>query len=216
MLTLVRRTGGRSLRAKRVRPLTRRAVRWLGADGNPLRRRMDKWESAARITLLIAFLIAAPLLSPVVGHLTAMNGFREVRQEKSWREVTAVLTLPAPQRFYGYGSSGTFWVPARWRAPSGARRTGDVATRAGAPAGSPVSIWVTSAGRVTGRPPLTAGLVRVREVLAEAGIVAGLALVVMLMLGLLRLGLNRRRMTYWAVEWSCIGPRWTTRRWPKT
>jgi hypothetical protein len=177
---------------------------------------MDKWESAARITLLIAFLVAAPLLAPVAGHFTATNGMREVRQEKSWREVTAVLTLPAPRQFYGYGSSATFWVPARWRAPSGVRRTGDVPTRAGAPAGSPISIWVTWAGQVTGRQPLTAGLVQVREVLAEIGSVAGLAIVVLLLLGLLRLGLNRRRMTYWAVEWACIGPRWTTRRWPKT
>lgn len=177
---------------------------------------MDKWESAARIMLLIAFLIAAPLLAPVAGHLTAANGFREVRQEKFWHEVTAVLTLPAPHQLYGYGSSATFWVPARWRAPSGARRTGDVPTRAGSPAGSPVSIWVTSAGHVTGRPPLTSGLVRLREVLAEAGTVAGLAITAFLLLGLLRLGLNRRRMNYWAVEWACIGPRWTTRRWPKT
>jgi len=186
----------------------------VGADGNPLRRRIDKVEIAARIALAAAFLAAAPLLAPVVGHLTQVSGMRLVRQESSWRQVNAVLLRPAPQQYYGYGSMTTFWVPARWRAPDGARRTGQVPTRSGTPAGAVVSIWVNRAGRATGRQPMTTGQVELRVVLAEFVTGAALGAVLLALAGALRLLLNRRRMAYWAVEWACFGPRWTTRRRP--
>jgi hypothetical protein len=68
---------------------------------------------------------------------------------------------------------------------------------------------------VTGRQPLTAGIVQARSVLFGIASVAGLAAGLLLLGWLIGLVLNRRRMAYWGIEWACFGPRWTTRRWPR-
>ena len=165
---------------------------------------------------MIAFLVAAPLMAPWVGHLASVAGMRQVRQERSWQQVNAVLTHSAPHQSYGYGALTTYWVPARWTAPSGTVRSGEVPARAGMPAGTKIEVWVDGAGRVMGHQPVTTDAVRVRTVLSEYVTVAGLGIILLLLAGLITIMLNRRRMTYWAMEWACFGPRWTTRRWPKT
>jgi len=177
---------------------------------------MDRLEGAVRLILVLTFLVVAPLLAPAAGHQTEISGLRQVRQEASWRQVNAVLLRSAPPQYYGYGSMATFWVAARWRAPSGATRRGVVPTRTGVEAGTKVSIWVDTAGRVTGRHPMTVGMVKVRAVLVEFLTVTGVALALLALGGLVRLLLNRRRMAYWGIEWACFGPRWSTRRWPRS
>jgi hypothetical protein len=177
---------------------------------------MDRFEGAVRLILVFTFLIAAPLLAPAAGHQSELAGLRQVHQETSWRQVDAVLLRSAPPQYYGYGSMATFWVAARWRAPSGAIRTGVVPTRTGVQAGTKISVWVDGAGRVTGRRPMTVGVVKVRTFLVEFLTVAGVALALLLLGGLVRLLLNRRRMAYWGIEWACFGPRWSTRRWPRS
>jgi multisubunit Na+/H+ antiporter MnhG subunit len=216
MLIPVRRTGGRSAGAVSPRRLMRRIARWIGADGNPLRRRVDKVEIWMRILLVLAFLVVAPLITPLVGHNTEASDTRMARQDASWTQVQAIVRRPAPQQFYGYGSLTTYWVRATWTAPSGAPRHGLVPVRAGTTSGTRVAVWVNGRGQVTGRPPMTAGTVRFRTILSEYVTAAGLALVVLGLIGLLRLLLNRRRMTTWGLEWACFGPRWSTRRWPRS
>jgi hypothetical protein len=197
------------------RPSIRRIAGWLGADGNPLRRRIDRVEVALRVLLVLGFVVAVWFAVPVAGRVATADGMRQVRQESSWRQVAAVLLKPAPPRSYGYGSMATYWVPARWHAPSGAIRKGNVPTRTGVQAGSAISIWVNRAGRQTGRRPMTASLVGVRSVLIELLTVASLAAVVAAIAGLIRWLTNRRRIREWGLEWACFGPRWTTRRWPR-
>jgi hypothetical protein len=216
MLTPVRRTGGRSLSAVSPRRLMRRITRCIGADGNPLRRRVDKFEIWTRITLVLAFLVITPLITPVVGHDAEISGTRQARQDAAWKQVQATVRRSAPQQFYGYGSLSAYWVPATWQAPSGAPMHGRVPVRAGTTAGTRVAVWVNRAGRVTGRAPMTPGTVQFRTLLTEYMTVAGLALLVLGLMGLLRLLLNRRRMMTWALEWACFGPRWSTRRWPRS
>ena len=177
---------------------------------------MDRFEGTVRLILVLTFLIAAPLLAPAAGHQTEASGLRQVHHETSWRQVNAVLLRSAPPQYYGYGSMATFWVAARWRAPSGAARPGVNPARTGAQAGTKVSIWVDRAGRVTGRHPMTVGMVKVRTALVEFLTVAGVAIVLLALGGLVRLLLNRRRMAYWGIEWACFGPRWSTRRWPRS
>jgi hypothetical protein len=208
--------GDRSFRAAAKAPLIRRFVRWIGVDRNPLRRRIDRFETAARLLLALAFLICAPLLAPAIGHLSQAAGLRQVQHEASWRQVNAVLLRPAPRQFYGYGSPATNWVTGRWRAPSGASRVGQVPARIGVPAGTKLRIWVNRAGRPTGRRPMTITMVEVRSVLLAIGSVVGLAVALLLLTGLVRVTLNRRRMACWGIEWACFGPRWTTRRWPRS
>lgn len=177
---------------------------------------MDKFETAARIMLAVSFLVVAPLLVGLTGRLVRAGAMEQVRQEQAWREVGAVLLRSAPQQLLGFGSMTSYWLPARWVAPDGAVRTGPVPVRPGSRAGDSVPIWVNPAGRMTGRAPLSTGLVTVRTALAEFGTAIGLALVALALAGLLRVLMDRRRMAYWAMEWACFGPRWTTRRWPRS
>ena len=169
-----------------------------------------------RIVLVVAFLVGAPLLGPATRHMADVAGLAQVHSEVSWRQVEAVLERPAPRQFYGYGSLATFWVPGQWQAPSGASRHGLVPAKTGDPAGAKVRVWVDWAGQVMNRHPMTIGMVRSRAMLIEIGSMAGLALVLLLLAGVTRLLLNRRRMLYWGIEWACFGPRWSTRRWPRS
>lgn len=214
MLPLVRRTGGRRPRSRAVRRRIRRLAGWIAADGNPLRRRVDRIEASVKVILVVAFLVLAPLLAPVAWHLATADGMRQVRQERSWREVRAVLLRSAPQESYGYGSMASFWVPARWTAPDGVVRSGLVPVRAGLPAGGSERIWVSQTGQITGRQPMTTRLVSFRATLVALGTVAGLLVLAFAVMGVVRAMLNRRRMACWAIEWASFGPRWSARRPP--
>src|ERR1700691_1747916 len=132
----------------------RRAVRWAGIDGNPLRRGVDRVERATFVLLAIGFAVAVPLLVPLAGRAAWASSLRLVRAEQSWRQVDAMLLSRAPARLQGYDSATTFWEPARWRAPSGPMRSGLVPADAGTPAGATVSIWVTGPRRHPATGPL--------------------------------------------------------------
>lgn len=169
-----------------------------------------------RIVLLLGFVTGALLLAPATHRLAEVSGLQQVHREASWRQVRAVLLRSAPQQIYSYGSMATFWVPGRWQAPSGQARRGLVPAKSGSPAGTKVRVWVTWAGRIMNRHPMTLGSVRVRSVLVEIGSVVALGLVLLVLAVMTRLMLNRRRMLHWGIEWACFGPRWSTRRWPRS
>jgi hypothetical protein len=208
MLWRVRRTGG-------ARSALRRAVRWAGIDGNPLRRGVDRVERAMFVLLAIAFAVAVPLLVPLAGRAAWTSSIRLVRAEQSWRQVDAVLQTRTPARSQGYDTAATLWEPARWRAPSGAMRSGLVPVEPGTPAGATTMIWVTESGRYTGIAPLTTGLITFRVVTIEVIAASGLAALALLLGVAVRWAGNRRRMAYWAIEWACFGPRWSARHRPR-
>ncbi len=189
-----------------------RLIRWAGLDGNPLRRGIDRTERAAWTLLVIAFTIAAPVLVPMAGRAAKADSLRLVRLERSWRQVSAVLLKHAPRRLDSYNSALTVWVPGRWQAPAGGIKTGLVPTAPGTPAGSVVRVWVTASGQLTGTHPFTADLVGLRVVALEVLTAVGLALSTLVLAIAVRWLMNRRRMTYWAIEWACFGPRWSARR----
>jgi hypothetical protein len=58
-------------------------------------------------------------------------------------------------------------VSARWTAPGGAPRTGEVPAPAGARADSALTVWVDASGRLTG-PPLWRDQMASQDVLAAA------------------------------------------------
>lgn len=161
---------------------------------------------------MLAFFACAPLLVPMVGRVARDDSLNQVRQERSWHEVNAVLLRHAPNQVYGYNTTGTVWVSGRWRAPSGAARSGMVPTSAGAPAGTVVKVWVDKSGQLTGGHPLTVGDVGGQVLGIEVLLVVGLAVAAAALAGLARWLANRRRMAYWRAEWACFGPRWSTRR----
>jgi len=195
-----------------MRPLIWRIAGWLGMDGNPLRRRMDRIESAVRVALVLAFLVGGPLLAVSAGRLIDASGLRQVTSERAWRQENAVVTRSVSTGHGPYGAMTQIWAPGRWRLASGKIRTGFVPTMVGTQVGAVVSVWLDQAGRVTGRPPLTTGLVLLRVVITEICSLAAAGLGLLLVAVWVRWLLNRRRLALWAIEWAMVGPRWTTRR----
>jgi hypothetical protein len=208
MLSPVRRVGGLPEAARRGKW---RVARFVGADGNPLRRGIDRFERAVWVLLATGFLVAAPLLAPLAGRAAAAVSIGQVRHERTWREVKATLLQRAPDHFSGYNSPQAVWVHGRWQAPNGRMLVGLMPARPGTPAGAVVPIWVDRAGRLTGGQPLTSGLLSARVVAIDILAVAALAIIALLLAALLRWLTNRRRMTCWAIEWDCIGPHWSAR-----
>jgi hypothetical protein len=194
-----------------IRRRARRLARRLGLDANPLRRRTDRIAAWLTAQFLLAVLIGAPLLGIAAFTWAGRAGAAEQRAEHSWREVPAVLLrpVPAPGSFAG-GVFGYSWVPARWTAPDGQVRSGDIPVEVGLAAGRKVRLWVDATGMPT-EAPLTH-----RAVLARAATAAAVAMVLLLaVLSWLALAgrwlLDRRRLADWELAWAIVGPQWTKR-----
>lgn len=198
---------GMSGNRRRARTLARR----LGLDGNPLRRRTDRIGTWLAVQLLVAALVGMPLLGIAAFTWAGHAGAAEQRAERSWREVSAVLlrAVPAPESFAG-GVFGYSWVPARWTAPDGQVRAGNIPVAVGLAAGRRVPLWVDGRGTPTD-PPLTHRAVLVRAVTAAATAGVLLLLVLSCLAWAGRWLLDRRRLADWELAWAVVGPQWTKR-----
>jgi len=194
-----------------IRKRARRLACRLGLDANPLRRRTDKIATFLAALLLLVFVAGAPLLAAAAYGWAGRVGAAEQRAERSWREVPAVLlkSVPASNSFAS-GLFGYSWVPARWLAPDGKARSGNIAVEVGMAAGRTVRIWVDAAGRPT-NAPVTNRAVQARA--ATVAAVATLALVIVLsfLAWAGRKLLDRRRLADWELAWAIVGPKWTKR-----
>ena len=195
----------------RMERLTRR----LGLDSNPLRRRTDRVATCLAAGLLTAFLIGAPLLSMAAAHYAGRLAAAEQRAQRSWRVVSAVLlrSAPAPAAFAS-GLYGGTWVPARWTAPDGRVRTGQLDVTSSLTAGQKVGIWVSQTGVPTG-PPLTHRAVMARTVIGAAVAPIGLGIVLGFLAAVGRWVFERRRIAGWDAAWASVGPHWTKRFWSR-
>jgi hypothetical protein len=102
-------------------------------------------------------------------------------------------------------------VPARWKAPDGTPRTGEVYAPAGAAAGSTVTVWIDGSGRPAVSPVQRGDVIEATALAASLATVA--VAVVLALLGLLaRRVLDRRRLAAWEDRWAVTGPQWTRRR----
>jgi hypothetical protein len=188
------------------------ANRTRGCARNPLRRRIDDVEAAVMVGIVVLFLLAAPLVSILTGHLADAAGLREQRSERAWRPVQAVLEQSASA---GLGSQsgawGAAWVDARWDVPGSKPRTGIIAVDLSAKAGQRVTIWVTGSGQIT-HPPLSHADVLDGVANAVLVTVAGVGVLLGIGAASVRAAATRRRMAAWAGEWEVIGPQWTSLR----
>ena len=105
-------------------------------------------------------------------------------------------------------------MPARWTAPDGQARYGEIPVEVGLTAGRTVPLWVNGHG-TPADAPLTS-----RAVLARAATVAAVAVVLLLVvLSCLacagRWLLDRRRLADWELSWAIVGPQWTRRFWSR-
>ena len=182
-----------------------RLARGLRLDRNPLRRGSDRAETAMLGVLLAAFLAGAPFAAHAAGSWTYATSIREAQaQQATLRQVPATLLQAAPSNISNEAN-------ARWKAPDGQVRTGQIFAPSGAPAGSTVMVWVNQAGQLTDSP-LQTSQVTGRADMARALAVAALA-VVLGIVGLVgRWALDRRRLTAWDAEWLATEPRWSSRR----
>jgi hypothetical protein len=188
-----------------------RLLRGLRPDRNPLRRGSDRAETVVVAVLLAAFLAAAPFAAQAAGHWAAASATRQAQaQRASLTQVTATLVRQAPV-WSGYGSGTGATTTARWRAPDGQARSGEVFATADALTDGTVRIWVDHSGQLA-NPPLTRDQVAGRTQLAAGSAVAGLAMMLAAAGWLARRALDRRRLAGWDAEWLANGPRWSPRR----
>ena len=188
-----------------------RLLRGRRLDRNPLRRGSDRAETVVLGALLAAFLAAAPFAAHAAGSWAHASAVRDAQaQRASLHQVTATLLRAAPV-LSSYGSASDFAVEARWRAPDGRVRTGDLLVTATTAAGHSTRIWVDQAGRLTG-PPMSGDQVAGRAQLAVGVAVGGLAVLLIMAAWLVRGGIDRRRMAAWDADWLANGPRWSPRR----
>jgi hypothetical protein len=182
-----------------------RLLRGLRPDRNPLRRGTDRAETALLAGLLAVFLAGAPLAAYGAGSWAYATSAREAQaQQAVSHQVRATLLQAAP----GWDAAGIGAdVQARWTAPDGQVRTGQVYAPDGAAAGSTVSIWVNRSGQITD-VPLQRSQVQGRAQLSAA-IAVVVTAVLLVMAGLAgRWLLDRRRLAGWDAEWLAAGTRW--------
>jgi hypothetical protein len=184
----------------------------LAGDDSPLRRGVDKLQSAVTRSLIVVFLIAAPLLAIFAAGAVGAAGTRERNAEGQWQRVTVILEQNAAQGTIGAdGDWETAWVKAQWPTPGGAERTGLVAVALNARAGQHLTVYETAAGRLT-REPLTRAEVAERMAMAAIACPVALAVVLTIAIGATRVLAYRRRMACWTREWEATGPRWSSLR----
>jgi hypothetical protein len=186
-----------------------RLLRGLRLDRNPLRRGSDRVETAMLGVLLAAFLVGAPFAAHAAGSWTYATSAREAQaQQAALHQVPAILLqATAP---WGISEGGAE-ANARWRAPDGQVRTGQIFVPSVAPAGSTVVVWVNQAGKLTDSP-LQHSQVTGRAVMARVLAVAVLAVTLIIVGWAARRALDRYRLAAWDAEWLATGPRWSPRR----
>jgi hypothetical protein len=187
-------------------------VRRLRPDRNPLRRTADRTETFVMAGLLAAFLAAAPFAAHAADHFVyGVTHDTQQAQLASMHQVPSVLLQNASTPNSAYAMSAGSIMKARWIAPDGSPRTGQILAPSDTVAGSKVMIWVDKSGNPAG-PPLQPAEVSGRAAFAAVGAVTALALLCLTVGLMVRRTLNRRRMAAWDADWSATGPLWTSQR----
>lgn len=186
-------------------------ARRLGFDHNPLRRRSDLIEAWLLPALVAVFLLLSPLLVGAASAWVHNENAATQQAQRSWHRVSAVLlqAVPGPLMSDNGTNSWTTWTSARWT-DNGRPHVGQVPAAAGSSAGSTVSVWLDRAGNVQA-PPLTAGQIRDRVVLAAVVALTALALFLTTVALIGRRLLDRSRLAGWATAWMSVGPQWSRR-----
>jgi hypothetical protein len=200
--------------------VTRTLKRWvtalarrMGVDANPLRRGCDRAEGWVRLGLVVVFLVASPLAAIGLGHLTNDASIRAARAQAASEHWIPAVLLERVSRNPNDPLAGTTqlaWTKAKWTAPDGRQRQGEVPAKVGSRAGRQVHIWVDEAGDLV-YGPIGQGQIASRVIAVVALTPAVLAVVLLGVAWLTGRVLDRRRMARWATEWSAVEPLWTKR-----
>ncbi|MFB9895413.1 Rv1733c family protein [Planobispora takensis] len=179
-----------------------RCVRRYRLDGNELRRRSDRLETAALLVALGVIVLSVwPAL--ILGRLAYADGLAGERTGPGVREPVAATLLqdaPAPGIMAAGQKASKPTVTVRWRTASGAQMTAEAKVRPGARAGTVTRIWVDGQGRVTAPPERRSASV-IRAVAVGAAVMAGVVGVMTSCLLGLRGLLDRGRYAEWEASW---------------
>jgi len=186
-----------------------RFVRRWRFDRNPLRRAMDRVETAVLALLVAAFLIGVPFAALATGAwVHGMARQAQLAQEASRRQVTAVVlaVTPAPAGDQQFPSQ----AQARWAAPNGQVVTHEVPAPQDTVVGAKLKVWSDLTGDFTTAPLLDSQVAGQTMTGQALGVVASVG-VLTVAGGVALWTLNKRRMAAWDADWRATGPRWTTR-----
>ena len=183
-------------------------LRRLGFGRNPLRRRVDRIESA----LLLGALVAALLVVPAAAALgTTIHGRAEqtaAQRRAELRQVQARTLESTEEIVPSTPGQVTSRVRITWFDGSGIPQEGSADVTIGTKADTELTIWLDRSGAIS-RPP------RNPADSAALGTAAALALpmfawpLLWASFRLTRRPLDRRRAQDWAREWEEVSLRWT-------
>ncbi len=123
-----------------------------------------------------------------------------------------LIAVPTPPTTGGgYSVATMVAAQAQWTAASGAVHTGQVPVPASDVKGERVTIWTDKAGDLT-TPPMTPAQVADEGAFGTL-IAVVLSLVTLLVVaGVTRFLVNRRRIAGWTADWAVTAPMWTRQR----
>jgi hypothetical protein len=181
-----------------------RFVRRWRFDRNPLRRPIDRLETAVLALLVVAFLIGAPFAALATGAIVhGLARQAQLAQEASLRQVTAtVLTLTPPPASSYYSP---WQAKARWTAPDGREVTNEVPVPFGTAGGAKLEVWTDFTGDLSTAPLLDSQVADQTDFAEVLGVIVS-AGVLALAGALTRWMLNKRRMAAWDADWQAAGP----------
>jgi len=191
----------------RARPRLRRS--WLhGVWRNPLARSADRWQAGLRVVLITLWLLALPVAATVSSMLVA-DGLKSIDQAADDHSLVPALLLadaPIVIVFAETAVQSTLVdVQARWIAPDGSDRSGQVRSPSGLAAGAQIEIWIDRSGTPITAPERPSGAVG-SGVLIGGGIWLGWGILLAGLFRLSVLSLDRGRRAEWDREWLGLAP----------
>lgn len=182
---------------------------------NPLCRATDRCEAWVALAAFLLLTLAAPAVGWLCGARTDASLQAVVRAQRAERHPTTAVVvrrvagarLTADPEMSGDHARRTA-VVARWRAPDGTARTGEVTTAGrNAKPGSGVRIWTDRHGDPALRP-MDAATARTHAVLAGFGAALLAALLIECGRRLILWRMTLRRHERIDRAWEAVGPDW--------
>jgi hypothetical protein len=181
-------------------------LRRLGFGRNPLRRRVDRLESALLLGVLVAALLAIPAAA-ALGTTIRNRAEHTAAQQRAELHPVQARTLENTAKAVP-SARGQIATPVRviWFDALGSPQEGWADVLIGTKAGTELTIWLDRTGARARAPRESADS-------AALGVAAGVTMPMLvwpLLWGLFRLArlpLDRRRAQEWAREWEQVSPR---------
>ncbi|MFG1949253.1 hypothetical protein [Nonomuraea sp. NPDC048826] len=170
-------------------------------DGNPLRRRCDRWESV--VLLAASALVLVSVLPAVLAGRAVYESAVEMERAVARHRVVATLLEDAPVTRISFTEvpAARPTATARWTTSAGLERIASVPVPALAKAGSTVTVWLDSSGMSTSPPPDPVVL-RLRGIAAGLLVAVVAALVALASFAGARWWLDQLRYRQWGLAWE--------------